>query len=193
MGERGVRAVFLTGRPGVGKTTVLLKAVELLKSLGARVGGMVSQEVREEGVRVGFELIDISTGQKGWLAHVRQREGPKLGKYRVNISDLDRIGVRAILKAVEEADIVVIDEVGPMELFSERFREAVKLALRSGKPIIGTIHWRARDPLLDEIRRSPFVKVITVRPANRDELPGLIADELRPLLKTSGGESENGG
>ena len=176
-------AVFLTGRPGVGKTTVLLRAVELLRAGGARVGGMVSREVRERGVRVGFEIIDLATGRRGWLAHVRQREGPRLGKYRVNLSDLNGIGVEAILRAVEEADIVVIDEVGPMELFSERFVRAVESALESGKPVLGTIHWRARGPLLDRIRRDPSVKLITVNPSNRDELPGLVADELRALLK----------
>ena len=190
MSRRGVRAIFLTGRPGVGKTTVLLRAVELLKAEGARVGGMVSREVRERGVRVGFELIDLATGRRGWLAHVRQEKGPRLGKYRVNLGDLDGIGVEAILRAVREADVVVIDEVGPMELFSERFVRAVELALESRKPVLGTIHWRARGPLLDKIRHSPSVKVVTVNPSNRDELPRLLAEEMRPLLKT--GEEGDG-
>ena len=183
MGRQGVRAVFLTGRPGVGKTTVLLRAIELLKAEGARVGGMISREVREGGVRVGFEIVDLAGGRRGWLAHVRQKKGPRLGKYRVNMEDLDGIGVEAILRAIEEADIVVIDEVGPMELFSERFVKAVELALESGKPVLGTIHQRARGPLLDRIRRSPLVKVITVNLSNRDELPRIIARELRPFLK----------
>jgi len=187
-----VRAIFLTGRPGVGKTTVLLRAVELLKAEGARVGGMVSREVREGGVRVGFELIDLATGRRGWLAHVRQPRGPKLGRYRVNIEDLEGVGVEAILRAVDEADLVVIDEVGPMELFSERFVEAVRLALESGKPVLGTIHWRARGPLLDEIRRSPSVRIMTVSPSNRERLPALVAGELRPLLGAGSGGGGNG-
>jgi len=186
LSERGVRAIFLTGRPGVGKTTALLKAVELLKAEGARVGGMVSREVREGGVRVGFEIIDLATGRRGWLAHVRQREGPRLGKYRVNLRDLEEVGVGAILSAIEEADLIVIDEVGPMELFSPKFVEAVRRALACGKPVLGTIHYRARGPLLDEVRRSPFVRIITVDLSNRDELPERVAAELGPLLASRG-------
>jgi len=176
------RAVFLTGRPGIGKTTVLMKVVEALRREGLKVGGMVSREVRERGVRVGFEVIDLATGQKGWLAHVRQPEGPRLGKYRVNLKDLEEVGVRAIERAVEEADVVVIDEVGPMELFSGRFVDAVRRALRSGKPVLGTIHMRARGPLLDEIRHGGLAEVITVSLRNRDSLHELVLAKLREVL-----------
>jgi len=172
------KAVFLTGRPGIGKTTVLLRAVELLKARGARVGGMVSREVREGGRRVGFEIIDIATGRRGWLAHINQPVGPRLGKYRVNLADLENVGVRAIREAIGHADIVVIDEVGPMELFSAEFRRAVREALESGKPVLGTIHYRARGPLLNAIREDPSIEVITVTLQNRDRLPEQVASML---------------
>jgi nucleoside-triphosphatase len=118
--------ILLTGSPGVGKTTVLLRAVEDLKARGYKVGGMVSREVLSSGARVGFEALDVSDGRRGWLAHVNQKSGPQVGKYRVNLADLNSVGARAIADAVENSDIIVIDEIGPMELFSENFRDAAR-------------------------------------------------------------------
>jgi len=171
------KAVFLTGTPGVGKTTVVLKAVETLELRGLKPGGMVSREVREGGVRVGFELRDLSSGRTGWLSHVRNPVGPQVGKYRVNLTDLDAVGVRAIEDAVQRNDVglVVIDEVGPMELFSPTFTQAVRKALGNPKPLVGVLHLRARDRLIDEIRSSPRVTVVEVTYSNRDELPESVA------------------
>jgi len=171
------RVVFLTGAPGVGKTTVLSKAVEALQRRGLKPGGMISREVREGGVRVGFELRDLYTGRTGWLSHVRNPTGPQLGRYRVNLKDLEGIGVRAIEEAVAQAEVglVVIDEVGPMELFSAAFREAVRKALRSPKPLVGVLHQRAGDRLIDEIRSNPRVTVLEVTYGNRDTLPESVA------------------
>jgi len=69
------RLLFVTGRPGIGKTTVLLNATEKLKARGYIVGGMISREVRQNGSRVGFELVDLKTTEKGWLAHINQPIG----------------------------------------------------------------------------------------------------------------------
>ena len=81
------RILLITGPPGVGKTTVLTKTVNLLKERGFSVGGMLSREVRENGVRVGFEILDLGSQQHGWLAHVNQQSGPRVGKYRVVMPD----------------------------------------------------------------------------------------------------------
>jgi len=171
---------------------VLLRAIEELRRSGVVVGGMVSREVREGGRRVGFEILDLATGRKGWLAHVNQPTGPRLGRYRVNLADLEGVGVGAIEEAIERADVVAIDEVGPMELFSHRFVEAVRRALASPKPVLGTIHYRARGPLLDEIRRSEHVEIITVSLQNRGRLPGLVAAKVKALLGLGGAIRKEG-
>ena len=101
--------LILTGSPSVGKTTMLMKTVEALKERGFSVGGIVSREVREGGVRVGFEIVDVNSSRRGWLAHVNQKAGPQVGKYRVNIRDLENIGASTILDAVESCGIVAID------------------------------------------------------------------------------------
>jgi nucleoside-triphosphatase len=79
------RVLLLTGNPGVGKTTVLIKTVNALKAKGISVGGMISREAREGNVRVGFEIIDLTSNKHGWLAHVTQRTGPQVGKDRKSV------------------------------------------------------------------------------------------------------------
>ena len=177
------RLVFITGLPGVGKTTVLLKAAEALRGSGYKVGGMLSREVREQGTRVGFEIVDFATGRRGWLAHVNQPVGPQVSKYRVNLHDLNTIGANAIRNAVADAQIVIVDEIGPMELFSSVFKETIIQAVNSSKPLLGTIHHRARDPLIDSIKARDDAEIITVNYENRTHLHNLLIDKINQFLK----------
>ncbi len=169
------RVLLITGNPGIGKTTVLTKTVELLKTKSHSIGGMISREVREKGTRVGFEILDLQTHKRGWLAHIGQKTGPQIGKYRVNLNDLETIVAKAILEAVENAEIIAIDEIGPMELFSERFRQAVKKALESNKTVIAVVHARANDKLLQEAKSREDAEIFTVTTENRNELSEKIA------------------
>ena len=176
------KAFFLTGHPGVGKTTVLTKIIDELKHRGFKVGGMISSEVRENGVRVGFRIADVSSGREGWLASRRQRSGPQIGRYRVCLEELDTIGVKAILNSIAIADVTVIDEVGPMELFSAPFRETVLKALESEKPVLGTIHHRATHPLVLAIKNRTDTEIFEVTTDNRNELPALVTHEIMKSL-----------
>ena len=177
------RLMFVTGRPGVGKTSVLLRAADDLKNRGYKIGGMISRDVREGGVRMGFEIMDFSTGQRGWLAHVNQPTGPKVSKFRVNLTDLNAIGVNSILTAVRNEDIIIIDEIGPMELFSQAFREAVAQAMSSSRPVLGTIHLRARDTLIDAIKTREDAEILEVTYENRRQLHTRIVDKVVQFLQ----------
>ena len=177
------RLIFLTGRPGVGKTRVLLSAVDILKAEGCKIGGMIGREVRERGIRVGFEIVDLATGGKGWLAHVNQPTGPRVSKYQVNLSDLNAIGVTSILNALKNADVMVIDEIGPMELFSLDFKEAVMRVIESEKPMIGTIHYRARDPLINAIRAREDTEILEVTRENRRRLHTILVGRVLQLMQ----------
>jgi len=168
------RLLFVTGRPGIGKTTVLLNAAEELKAKGYIVGGMISREVRQNGPRVGFEIVDFKTTEKGWLARINQPNGPQVGKYKVNQKDLDSIGVRAVQTALRDADVVVIDEIGPMELFSQAFRQAVLGAMRSSKLVLGVIHQSARDPVIESIRNRDDTLIVMVTFDNRNGLHNIL-------------------
>ena len=177
------RIAFITGRPGVGKTSVLLRTVDELRKMGYNVAGMVSREVREHGSRIGFEILDLSTESKGWLAHVNQPTGPRIGKYRVNMEDFESIGINAILKALRDADVVVIDEIGPMELFSNKFREAVIKVVESEKFVIATIHYRLRNHFMNSLKRRKDAEIFEVTLENRSNLHKTIIGRALQFLR----------
>lgn len=177
------RLIFITGRPGIGKTSVLLRALNDLKGRGYKIGGMISREVREGGIRVGFEIVDFCTGKRGWLAHRKQPTGPQIGKYRVNLRDLDAVGSRSILSAIANDDIVVVDELGPMELLSQAFKDAVIQAIKSEKPLLGTIHYRLRDPITHLIKTRRDAEILEVTYENRESLHEMVAEMVDSLLK----------
>jgi nucleoside-triphosphatase len=172
------KTIFLTGQPSAGKTTVLLRTIDRLREGNLKVGGMVSREIREGGVRVGFRIMDLESGKEGWLANTWQQSGPKIGRYRVCLDDLEQVGVAAILNAVAHADVVAIDEVGPMELFSPAFRNVVSEALESGKTVLGIVHYKTKDPLVAEIKRRKNTRIVEVTLNNRAELPSLLIQEI---------------
>jgi nucleoside-triphosphatase len=171
--------VFLTGIPGVGKSTVVRKVAERIQQDGVKVGGMTSGDLRSGSSRIGFEIRNLMTGEVGVLAHVSQPAGPRIGKYHVKSEDLDKIGAEAILCAIKDADLIVIDEVGPMELTSRRFKDAVQAALACGKFLLGTVHRNAQDPLVQAIKSDRTIEVIEVTNENRDSLPNLLVERLK--------------
>jgi len=175
--------LLLTGNPGVGKTTVLTMAVNTLKEKGICVGGMLSREARADGKRVGFEILDLSSGRRGWLAHVNQKAGTQVGKYHVNLNDLELIGAKAIVDAVENCDVIAIDEIVPMELFSEKFKEAVRKALERHKPVLAVVHGKVGDKLINEAKKLEGSAIFTVTQENRDTLPEVIAKEISQFIE----------
>ena len=176
------KILLLTGSPGVGKTSVLLRIVESLKAKGYSVGGMLSREVQARGGRVGFEILDLSTGRKGWLARVSREQGPRVGRYHVNVGDLDEIGVRAIADAVVNSDVIIIDEIGPMELHSQKFREIVRKIAVSPKLVVGIVHWKAEDSLIAEVKARDDAEVHPVTLENRENLDELVLKEALNFL-----------
>jgi len=177
------RVLFVTGRPGIGKTTVLLNAVEGLRAKGYSVGGMVSREVRHDGARVGFQIISLKTDERGWLAHINQPTGPQVSKYKVNLNDLDTIGVTAIQAALSEADLIVIDEIGPMELFSQAFKQVIKDVVDSCKLVLGVIHHSARDPVIEAIRKREDTEIMEVTFENRSGVHNILIQNALQYLQ----------
>jgi nucleoside-triphosphatase len=172
------RILILTGAPGVGKTTLLTNTVDALKTKGVRVGGMITREVREGNVRVGFEILDLTSNKHGWLAHVNGQGGPQVGKYYVNLNELDNVGVAAITQAIEKCDVIVIDEIGPMELFSPKFKQAVTQALEGKKLMLTVVHGKAKDPLVTQIKRRVDAEIFNVTFSNRENLTEQLARKI---------------
>jgi len=170
--------IFLTGEPGCGKTTVMKRVAESLTLCGLKIGGVMSIENRDAGRRTGFSLEDLMTHETGMLAGIGFDSGPRVGRYTVDILDLDRIGAQAVQRATKEAEVILIDELGPMELYSSRFIEAVRVALRTQKHLLATVHKRANHALIVEVRANPAHALVEVTGANRDELPAQIIERI---------------
>lgn len=168
--------IAVTGSPGIGKSTVVARAAEKLADQpGFKIGGVQTSEIRKEGKREGFSIRDLATGKTGILGSVRG-SGPRVGKYHVNLEDLENIGANALRSALE-CDLVVIDEVGPMELNSEAFVSAVEVVLESNKPVLAVLHRSSSNQLAQRIRKE--FEVFIVNEENRDELPEKIFAILR--------------
>jgi len=156
---------LLTGIPGSGKTTVVREAIARSK---IKAGGFYTQEIRSGGIRQGFRLTTLD-GQDAILAHINIASHRRVGKYGVDIENLDRVAVSAVYQAIEGSDLIVIDEIGKMELFSARFEEAVLKAMDSGKRVLGSI-MLSLHPFADEIKRRPNVKLLHISRANYDQV-----------------------
>jgi nucleoside-triphosphatase len=177
------RVLILTGSPGTGKTTVLEKTVSALKALGINVGGMISREVRENGIRVGFQIQDVASGKRGWLARANLKTGPQVGNYRVDLGDLDGLGAQAICDALDDADVVVIDEIGPMELYSARFKAATAKTLDSTKLVIAVVHMKAQDRMIVQAKSRVDAEIFVVTEENREVLPEALTAKAVDFLR----------
>ena len=168
--------LLITGPPGCGKTTVIHKLVELLGEAAVPMYGFWTAEIREGGQRLGFEL-ELLSGKSAILAHVDHLEGPVVSKYRVNVPAMDLVlpEIRAAIEASRTHEtVLLLDEIGKMELHSEQFREAVRSALASSLRVVATVLEHA-EPFVDTLKQRHDVELVTLEPQLRNRLPHYIA------------------
>ncbi|MBN2029740.1 NTPase [bacterium] len=175
-----MKNVLIEGRPGIGKTTLLCRLAERFSHV--KIGGFFTEEIREEGRRVGFR-IETFSGQSGILAHISFQKGPQVGKYRVDVSQFESIGVASLENALENVDLILMDEIGKMELFSKRFQELILTCLDSDKPVIATVMSRSH-PFVDRIKSCSDVRIIEVTLENRDRLVEQLIDRMNHFSST---------
>ncbi len=159
------RVYLLTGRPGTGKTSLIK---QVAAELGGRAGGFYTEEIRSQGTRLGFKLVTLD-GQETILAHIDIHGPHRVSKYGVDIASLERVGISALRRAAQQSELVIIDEIGKMELFSVQFREAVKEIINSGRKVLGTI-MLTPHPWADEIKRHPQVKLVELTRENYQQM-----------------------
>ncbi len=177
--------IGITGLPRSGKSAVLEKVVGMLieekkQEMRGRsfdsvetplVGGMKTRTIIEDGQRVGFECVDLITGDSAVMAHRDIDSRNRILGYGIDPTALDNVGVEAIRRTTEECEILVIDEIGKFSVESEAFVEAVRGALDKDMPTILTLHKKSRHPLLQDIRRRDDARILEVTPVNRALLP----------------------
>lgn len=156
----------LTGRPGIGKSTLVSKIVSKLES-ELSVGGIIVHEIREEGRRIGFEMEDLTSGSRMIMASV-DHDGPRLGKYGVYVENIERFFLPAIISATAGCDLIVIDELGPVQFKCPAFIPVIEKALLSTKSMLLTFKLNYRHPLIEEVER--VASVLEVTEENRDQL-----------------------
>jgi nucleoside-triphosphatase len=166
-------SILLTGYPGIGKTTAIKRIVAQLMQ---PVGGFYTEEIREGGARNGFKIVTLD-GQAGVLAHINIRSQHRVGRYGVDLSVVDTLAVDSIRRAMTANQVVIIDEIGPMELFSSTFCQTVMEALQSGAMVLGTIV-RRRHPFADQIKTLPTVSIVELTLENRDRIAAVILNKM---------------
>lgn len=168
------RKILITGVPGVGKTTILRGIAGRLSEF--EPVGFFTEEIRRQGVRVGFALSDL-TGRQGVLSH-RDFGGPhRVGSYRVDVA-----GFESFLAKIPffdpSAQLIVVDEIGKMECFSAAFRDLVHRLIKGNKPFVASVAKRGGG-LIAEVKSLPGVELFELTRRNRDSLQERIAAEIR--------------
>src|SRR6185295_18420058 len=130
-----MKHLLIVGRPGVGKTTLMRRLIASLR--GRPIDGFLTEELREHEQRMGFWLSPLD-GRQVLLAHRRMETGTRVGPYKVNVSVLDGVAVPVIHRAIQQAFLLFLDELGKMELCSDQLERAVQEALDHGPSVIAT-------------------------------------------------------
>ena len=177
--------IGVTGLPRSGKSAVMEKVVSMLSEerrdeMRARgddvaaaklLGGMRCEPVVENGERVGFKCINFQTGEEAVMAHKSIDSRTRVLGYGIDPEALDRVAVPAIQEAMDDYEVLVIDEIGKFSVESEAFVEVVRKAMEIDKPTLLTLHKKSRHPLLQDIRRRDDARILEVTPVNRALLP----------------------
>lgn len=177
--ERSIKNLLLTGPPGCGKTTVICRLVECLHDI--RLAGFYTEEIREQGQRVGFEAVSLS-GRRALLAHVRSRSRHRVGRYGVEPGLLEPL-VREELAGAGEPDVFLIDEAGKMEMLCPAFVETIPRLLDSATPVVLTVAQKGRG-LIARVKTRADIRLVTVTEQNRDGLPEELDRWVRDRLRS---------
>ncbi|MFX1566248.1 MAG: NTPase [Promethearchaeota archaeon] len=163
--------VLVTGLPGCGKSTLVNRLVSIAQQQGFKVGGIRTPEFRNPSrKRVGFFIQDIASEKQQIMASVEIRSPVSVGRYGVNLDAIQQIGVTAINTAIEKADLIVIDEIGKMELAVSEFLPTVLKALNSPKPVLATMGLRLQIPVISKLKNRSNLVLLTLTPENRTQI-----------------------
>ncbi len=157
--------ILLTGLPGCGKTTAIMKIIENLEC--EKAAGFYTQEIRQNNVRKGFSWKRLD-GADGILAHVDIKGCFKVGKYGVDVAGFEESVVPILNAEQTNVELFVIDEIGKMECFSEKFISAVRRLFASEKSVLATVAQKGAG-LISEVKNYPNTRLFNLTRASREK------------------------
>ena len=169
--------LLITGKPGIGKTTVIKKVVNALSD--RRINGFYTEEIRVHNVRRGFALIPLE-GKPLVMAHVDSDSAYRVGKYGVDVNAIDA-AVAMTLADERQADVFIVDEIGKMECFSDLFVQRMSFLLDSDNPVVATVALKGGG-FIAEVKKRTDAVLWEVTRKNRDEIPARIVAWVRERL-----------
>ncbi len=172
------RRTFVTGQPGSGKTTLVSRVAEALMARGVRCRGFYTEETLKGGKRIGFDVVAIPDGRRGVLA---RKDGnckglPRVGTYSVDVKAFERVALptlRPLGGAGDKTELIICDEIGRMELKSDKFKAAMRALLDSGAPIFGALtatRYGHKVPFCEYVKGLDDVAVHNIKKGNRDRV-----------------------
>jgi nucleoside-triphosphatase len=158
---------LITGLPQCGKTTLILKIIEYLTTSKSRLKGFLTPEVRDRNSRIGFDILDIQTGERQMFARTGNFNTKyQLGKYKIFIDDFEKLISKYDDSKLLMVNLLIIDEIGKMELLSKKFKIFIKNIFNSEISIIATIGSKLRHPIKDYLMNIPSIKILTLTRQN---------------------------
>ena len=140
--------ILLTGLPGCGKTTLIKKVAA---KIGTPVYGFYTQEIKTAGRRAGFAIQTFSTPpKKGVLSHIDIDSKIRVGKYGVDVDSFEKLAIPDLEAGLDQQSLIIIDEIGKMELFSKRFKDLLIQILESEQSFLATIMYKPH-PFCDRL------------------------------------------
>ena len=166
--------IFLTGAPSIGKTTAIKKLISMLP---CPANGFFTEEERIDSKRVGFVLHTLD-GKSGYLAHQDIKSDYHIRRYGVSIENIETIAIPAIAPVGNQ--VIILDEIGKMECFSEKFIEAAQKALDSPNIVVGTITLGGSE-YIHQVKARDDIEIIEITLANRDQVPQILLERVLAL------------
>ena len=163
--------IGISGVIGIGKTETLKRIIDMLEEEEISIGGMITEPILEDNRQMGFQVMDWETKEKAVFAHLNLDTSLKIRGYGVDLDALNEVGVKAVENAARKNDVILVDEIGKIEVESDKFNNVVKNVMNINKPMILTFNKKSRNPLLQDIRRRDDVRILELTEVNKDLLP----------------------
>jgi nucleoside-triphosphatase len=176
--------ILLTAKPRIGKSTVIKKLINIVGI--DNCVGFYSEEIHEDGERVGFQIKTVC-GKCKVFARIGLESNNYKGRYGVDISAFEAVCLDEFNKVLvdgAEEKIIFIDEIGPMQMYSEAFKENLIQLADSRKLVIGTVFYE-EYPWIDDLKTRKDVDMIEITKENRDT----IAEQIMSLILVNGEHS----